>query len=42
MDIKVYYFNGCPTYAETAENLKKALNDLDVKYNLDLIEGSGC
>lgn len=33
MDVKLYYFDGCPTYIETTENLKQALNELNLKYN---------
>ena len=38
MKVELYYFKGCPTYMETAENLKRALKKLAIKENFALIE----
>ena len=38
MKIELYYFKGCPTYIETARNLKKALHELDMKESYKMIE----
>jgi hypothetical protein len=38
MNIELYYFEGCPTYKEAAENLRKALDELDIKEDFKMIE----
>ena len=38
MNIEIYYFEGCPTYIETAENLKFVLNDLWINSSFKMVE----
>lgn len=38
MNIEIYYFEGCPTYIETAENLKIVLNDLGLNSAFKMVE----
>ena len=38
MKIELFYFKGCPTYNETAANLRRALDELDIKDNFKMIE----
>ena len=36
--IEFHYFEGCPSYIETAKNLKDAMEDIGVKANFKMIE----
>ena len=38
MNIELYYFEGCPSYIKTAENLKNALDELGIKDDFKMIE----
>jgi hypothetical protein len=38
MNIELYYFESCPSYIETAENLKKALHELGANEDFKMIE----
>ena len=38
MKVELYYFEGCPSYIETTENLKNALSELEIKNDFKLIE----
>ncbi len=40
MQVDVYYFDGCPTYQKTIENLKDALNELNLQYTFRVIKVS--
>ncbi|KAA3616801.1 MAG: alkylmercury lyase [Calditrichaeota bacterium] len=38
MNIELYYFEGCPSYVETGDNLKNALKDLGFDSSYNIIE----
>ena len=38
MKVELYFFKGCPTYQETARNLRDALKELHLQDNFDRIE----
>jgi len=38
MKIEIFYFEGCPTFMETAENLKTALKELNINEQFKMIK----